>query len=49
MATYSAYELAIYEDVPLIEARTLATLVLLCIGLFALVINARPLTPWRRC
>jgi len=48
VATYSAYELAIYEEVPLIEARTLATLVLLSIGLFALVINARPLTPWRR-
>ena len=48
VATYSAYELAIYEVVPLIEARTLATLVLLSIGLFALIINARPLTPWRR-
>jgi len=47
-ATYSAYELAIYEGVPLIEGRTLATLVLLSMGLFALIINARPLTPWRR-
>jgi len=48
VATYSAYELAIHEDVLLIEARTLATLVLLSVGLFALIINARPLTPWRR-
>ncbi len=48
VATYSAYELAIYEKVVLIEARTLATLVLLSIGLFALIINARPLTPLRR-
>ncbi|HSQ38462.1 MAG TPA: HAD-IC family P-type ATPase [Acidimicrobiia bacterium] len=48
VATYGAYELAIHEAVPLIEARTLATLVLLSIGLFALDINARPLTPWRR-
>ena len=47
-ATYSAYELAIAEDVPLIEARTLATLVLISIGLFALIINSRPLTPGRR-
>jgi cation-transporting ATPase E len=48
VATFSAYELAIHEGVPLLEARTLATLVLLSIGLFALIINARPLTPWRR-
>jgi cation-transporting P-type ATPase E len=47
-ATYCAYELAIYENLGLIEARTLAALVLVSIGLFALIINARPLTPWRR-
>ncbi|MBM3695498.1 MAG: HAD-IC family P-type ATPase [Actinobacteria bacterium] len=47
-ATYCAYELAIFEGIGLIEARTLAALVLVSIGLFALVINARPLTPWRR-
>ena len=47
-ATYCAYELAIFEDVGLIRARTLAALVLVSIGLFALIINARPLTPWRR-
>jgi cation-transporting ATPase E len=47
-ATYCAYELAIAEKIGLIEARTLAALVLVSIGLFALVINARPLTPQRR-
>src|SRR3970282_1414667 len=47
-ATYAAYEMAIAEDIPLIEARTLATIVLVSIGLFALIINARPLTPGRR-
>ncbi|MCJ7726222.1 MAG: HAD-IC family P-type ATPase, partial [Acidimicrobiia bacterium] len=47
-ATYLAYELAIAEDVALIEARTMATLVLFAIGLFALVINARPLTTPRK-
>jgi cation-transporting ATPase E len=47
-ATYCAYELAIFEGLGLIEARTLAALVLVSIGLFALIINARPLTPWRR-
>ena len=47
-ATYAAYELAIAEGVPLLEARTLATLVLVAIGLFALIINARPLNAGRR-
>lgn len=47
-ATFFAYELAIHEDIALLEARSLATMVLLSIGLFALVINARPLTPGRR-
>jgi cation-transporting ATPase E len=47
-ATYMAYELAIAEDVSLLRARTLATVVLLAVGLFALVINSRPLTPGRR-
>jgi cation-transporting ATPase E len=47
-ATYCAYELAIYEGLGLIQARTLAALVLVSISLFALIINARPLTPWRR-
>ncbi|HAX82576.1 MAG TPA: magnesium-transporting ATPase [Actinobacteria bacterium] len=47
-STYAAYELAISEEVSLLQARTLATLVLVSIGLFALIINARPLTPGRR-
>jgi cation-transporting ATPase E len=47
-ATYMAYELAIAEDVSLLRARTLATLVLLSVGLFALIINSRPLTVGRK-
>jgi cation-transporting ATPase E len=47
-ATYSAYELAIKEQVVLIQARTLAALVLVSIGVFALIINSRPITPGRR-
>jgi len=47
-ATYLSYELAIAENVTLTEARTTATLVLFAIGLFALVINARPLTTPRK-
>ncbi len=47
-ATYAAYELAIAEDVSLLRARTLATLVLVSVGLFALLVNSRPLTPGRR-
>ncbi|MFQ5948364.1 MAG: HAD-IC family P-type ATPase [Acidimicrobiia bacterium] len=47
-ATYAAYELAIVEDVTLTEARTTATLVLVAIGLFALTVNSRPLTSWRK-
>ena len=47
-ATYSAYELGIAEGIDLTESRTLATLVLVSVGLFALLINSRPLTPGRR-
>jgi cation-transporting ATPase E len=47
-ATYAAYELAIAEEASLLHSRTLATLVLVSIGLFALVINSRPLTVSRR-
>lgn len=47
-ATYAGYELAIGEGVTLTEARTVATLILFSIGLFALVINARPLTTPRK-
>lgn len=48
IATYSAYELAISENVDLTASRTLATLVLVSVGLFALVINSRPLTTGRK-
>ncbi len=48
IATYAAYELAIAEEVTLLRSRTLATLVLVSIGLFALILNSRPLTPGRR-
>ncbi len=47
-ATYAAYELAISEDTSLTEARTMATLVLAAIGLFALGIVSRPLNGQRR-
>ena len=47
-ATYLGYELAIAEDVNLLRSRTLATIVLVSIGMFALVINSRPLTAGRR-
>ncbi len=47
-ATYAAYELAITEDASLLHARTLATLVLVAVGLFALVMNSRPLSTGRR-
>lgn len=47
-ATYLAYELAISENISLLRARTLATIVLLAVGIFALIINSRPFTPGRR-
>jgi cation-transporting ATPase E len=47
-ATFGAYALArVQDDVSLREARTTAALVLLTIGLWILVILARPLTVWR--
>jgi cation-transporting ATPase E len=48
VATFSAYELAISEGVDLLRARTLATIVLVAIGMFALIMNSRPLTPGKR-
>jgi cation-transporting ATPase E len=49
IATYLAFELTINENPDdLIGARTMATLVLVSIGLFALQINSRPMTPARR-
>jgi len=47
-ATYLTYEMSIAEGVGLLEARTMATLVLVSIGFFALQINSRPMTPLRR-
>ena len=48
IATYGAYELAISEGVTLIRSRTLATIVLVAVGMFALIINSRPLTTGKR-
>ncbi len=47
-ATYTMYEVAISESVSLIQARTIAALVLVSVGLFALIMNSRPITPGRR-
>jgi cation-transporting P-type ATPase E len=47
-ATFGAYAIArAHDDVPLEEARTTAALVLITIGLWILVILARPFTLWR--
>ncbi len=48
LASFGAYELAMAEETPLNEARTVATLVLAAIGLFALGVVARPLVLWKR-
>ncbi len=48
VATFAGYQLAIAEDVTLVQARTTATLILTAIGLFALGIVSRPLVPWKR-
>ena len=47
-AAFAAYSLALAEGVPLLEARTVATLVLSGMGFFALLIVSRPLTAIRR-
>ncbi len=47
-ATYLAYELAIHEGIDLTGSQTLATLVLVSIGFFALIMVSRPFTPLRR-
>lgn len=47
-ATFAAYALVRAGGVDLDEARTTATLVLVSIGLWILVILARPMTQWRR-
>jgi cation-transporting ATPase E len=46
-ATFSAYWLARNNDVTIDQARTTATVVLLMVGLWVLVILARPLSPLR--
>jgi len=48
LATYGAYEMAIAENVTLEQARTIATLVLAAVGIFALAIVSRPLLPWKK-
>ncbi len=48
VATFGAYQLAIAEEVKLDEARTVATLVLTAIGLFALGMVSRPIVAWKR-
>jgi len=47
VATFSAFALARFDDLPLTEQRTAATLVMLMMSLTVLVILAQPLT-WRR-
>lgn len=47
-ATLLAYEAALHlRDVDLDEARTLATITLLAIGLVVLAVTSRPLRPWK--
>jgi cation-transporting ATPase E len=48
LATFFAYELSLSEEVTLPQARTVATLVLAAIGLFAIGIVARPLVTWKK-
>lgn len=48
LATLAAYELAISESASLNQARSIATMVLSAMGLFALGMVARPLVPWKR-
>ena len=47
-ATFTAYEVAVREGLPVIEARTTATIVLASMGLFALIVVSRPLDGQRR-
>ncbi|HSM66103.1 MAG TPA: HAD-IC family P-type ATPase [Ilumatobacteraceae bacterium] len=47
-ATLAAYEAALeFSDLPTAEARTLATLTLLAIGLVVLAVTSRPLKSWK--
>jgi cation-transporting ATPase E len=47
-ATFAGYWLADLEGSTIQESRTTATLILACIGLFALGIVSRPLVPWKK-
>jgi len=48
LATQGAYEAAMrIDDLPLAEARTVATVTLLLIGLVVLAVASRPLRPWK--
>jgi cation-transporting P-type ATPase E len=47
-ATLAAYESALHvADLDLVEARTLATVTLLAIGLVVLAVASRPMRPWK--
>ena len=48
VATFSAYEMAIQENLDLIEARTTATFVLAALGIVSLAMVARPIVDWKR-
>ncbi len=48
LATFAAYGIAQIEAVPLDQSRTIATMVLTAVGLFALVMVCRPLTATRK-
>ena len=48
VATFVAYQIALGKNVPLIEARTTATLVLATLGLFALGMVSRPTVAWKK-
>ncbi len=50
ISTFVAYEVAINEvgEGRLVEARTMATMVLAAVGIFVLIIISRPLVMWRK-
>ncbi|GBE24424.1 calcium-transporting ATPase 1 [bacterium BMS3Bbin02] len=48
LATFGAYQMAISEEVDLVQARTMATFVLAALGLVGLAMVARPVVGWKR-
>lgn len=48
IATFAGYWLSELEGTTITESRTMATLILAAIGLFALGIVSRPLVPWKK-